>query len=56
MNEQSQKCPNLIIEQMKTAEGVTEHMKQHDQKGWVGTINSIRNPAEEIVKNELVYN
>ena len=35
----------LIIEQMKAAEGVTERMKQHDQTAWVGAMNSIRNRA-----------
>ena len=45
----------LIIEQMKAAEGVTEGMKQHDQIAWVGAMNSIRNRAEEIVLREMIY-
>ena len=45
----------LIIEQMKAAEGVTERMKQHDQMAWVGAMNSIRNRAEEIVLREMIY-
>ena len=40
---------------MKAAEGVTEHMKQHDQMSWVRAMNSIRNRAEEIVLLEMVY-
>ena len=56
LNEQAQSRLELIIEQMKAAEGVTENMKATDQMEWVGAMNSIRNRAEEIVTNELVYN
>ena len=55
LNEQAQSRLELIIEQMKAAEGVTEHMKQHDQIAWVGAMNSIRNRAEEIVLREMIY-
>ncbi len=53
-NEQTQSRLELIIEQMKAAENVTEGMKQHDQMAWVRGINSIRNRAEEIIKSELI--
>ena len=56
LNEQAQSRLELIIEQMKAAEGVTENMKATDQMAWVGAMNSIRNRAEEIVTTELVYN
>ena len=56
LNEQAQSRLELIIEQMKAAEGVTEDMKAANQIAWVGAMNSIRNRAEEIVKNELIYN
>ena len=39
---------------MKAAEGVTAHMKQHDQMAWVGAMNSIRNQAEDIILREMV--
>ena len=55
LNEQVQTRLELIIEQMKVAEGVTEHMKQHDQMAWVGAMNSIRNRAEKIVLREMIY-
>lgn len=45
----------LIIEQMKATEGVTEVMKASDQMAWVGAMNSIRNRAEEIVLREMIY-
>lgn len=54
LNEQAQSRLELIIEQMKAAESVTENMKATDQMAWVGAMNSIRNRAEEIVTNELV--
>lgn len=44
-----------IIEQMKKAQGVTEQMKAENQMEWVGIVNNIRNCAEEIVRNELIY-
>ena len=55
LNEQAQTRLELIIEQMKVAEGVTESMKQHNQMAWVGAMNGIRNRAEEIIKSELIY-
>ena len=53
--EQAQRRLELISEQMKATEGVTECMKQHDQMAWVGAMNSIRNRAEEIILREMIY-
>ena len=55
VNEQVQNRLELIIEQMKASEGVTERMKQRDQMAWVGAMNSIRNRAEEIILREMIY-
>ena len=55
LNEQAQSRLEHIIEQMKAAEGVTEHMKQRDQMAWVRAMNSIRNRAEEIILREMIY-
>ena len=38
LNEQTQNRLELIIEQMKAAEGVTEGMKATDQMAWVAQI------------------
>ena len=46
---------SLLTEQYAEAENVTEEMKEADQMGWVRTMNSIRNRAEEVVISELVY-
>ena len=44
-----------LVRQMTTAEDVTEELKRRDQLGWVRRMNSIRNRAEEIARNELIY-
>ncbi len=55
VNEQTEKRRNLIIKQMKVAEGVTEDLKAENQMEWVRRMNNIRNRAEEIVLKEIVY-
>ena len=55
MNEQAQNRLELIVEQKKAAEGVTEGMKATDQMAWVGAMNNIRNRAEEIILREMIY-
>ena len=45
----------LITQQMKVQEGVTEALKAVDQMEWIRRMNSIQNRAEEIVLHELVY-
>ena len=55
LNEQTEEPLDLIIEQMKAAEGVTEELKAQNQLEWVGRMNNIRNRAEEIVKSEMIY-
>ena len=44
-----------IVRQTAKAEGVTEELKKQDQMEWVRRMNSIRNRAEEIVRNDLIY-
>ena len=46
---------DTLVKQMAKAEGVTEELKQQDQMAWVGQMNNIRNRAEEIVRNDLIY-
>ena len=46
---------DLLTRQMADQEGVTEALKATDQMEWVRRMNNIRNRAEEIVLNELVY-
>ena len=44
-----------IVRQISKAEGVTEVLKRQDQMEWVRRMNNIRNRAEEIVRNDLIY-
>ena len=46
---------NRLVKQLARKEGVTEHLKGEDQLLWVKRMNNIRNRAEEIVNNELIY-
>lgn len=55
LDEQAQDRMELIVTQMKAAEGVTEELKAHDWLGWVQHVNNIRNRAEEIICAELIY-
>lgn len=55
LNEQAQERLFLIVEQLKTAEGVIEDLKAADPMAWVGAMNNIRNRAEEIILQELIY-
>ena len=46
---------DIIIEQLKQQNNLTEEMKNTDQLYWVGMMNNFKNTAEEIVLNELIY-
>ena len=45
----------ILIKQMKEKENVTEELKLLNQMEWVQQMNSIKNRAEEIIYNELIY-
>ena len=44
-----------IIKQLKDNSDLTEEMKNTDMLYWVGTMNTIKNQAKEIICNELFY-
>ena len=44
-----------LVKAMAKQEGVTEALKAADQMAWVRRMNNIRDRAEEIVLNEIVY-
>lgn len=46
---------NTIIEDLKSKSDLTENMKNTDILYWIGTMNTIKNQAEEIVLKELIY-
>ena len=55
IEEQAQQRLEVLIQQMKEVEGVTEELKAEEQLEWVRRMNSICSRAEEIVLNEIVY-
>jgi len=44
-----------IISELKAKSDLTEDMKNTDMLYWVGTMNTIKAQAEEIVYSELIY-
>ena len=44
-----------LIEQLKGKSNLTEDMKNTNPMYWVGTMNAIKNQAEEIVLKDLIY-
>jgi len=46
---------NELVEQLKVKSNLTEDMKNTDMLYWVGTMNTIKSQAEEIVLKELIY-
>ncbi|MBE6786169.1 MAG: TnpV protein [Ruminococcaceae bacterium] len=52
---QASEMYDLLIEQIKKAEGVTEELKEQDQFEWVQRIGNIQQRAREIVCSELIY-
>lgn len=54
-----EKQANDLFDQLETElanqEGITEQLKAADMMAWVRKMNSIRNRAEEIVLNTVIY-
>lgn len=45
----------LLMKQFAEKENITEELKATNQMEWVGRMNNIKNFAEEIIFNELIY-
>lgn len=45
----------LIVKQLAKSENVDEDLKSCNQLAWVQAMNNIKNRAEEIVYNEIIY-
>ena len=56
LQEQAEKRMELIIEQMKQSEGVTEVLKATNQMLWIQKMSNISHSAEEIVPTEIILN
>ena len=55
IQETAQKRIDIIIEELKQQNNLTEEMKNTDQLYWVSMMNNFKNTAEEIVLYELIY-
>lgn len=55
VDEECNQRMEVLIEQMKERQGVTEQLKAENQMEWVGMMNNIRCSAEEVVLKEIVY-
>lgn len=55
INEQAKEMFSRMVKQMAEREGVTEQLKAENGLEWAGRMNNIRNRAEEIVYNNLIY-
>ena len=55
IQETAQNRVEQIINQLKAESNLIEEMKNTDVLYWVGIMNAIKNQAEEIVFNELIY-
>ena len=55
IQEIAEKNVSNLIEQLKAKSDLTEDMKNTDPLYWVGTMNNIKNQAEEIVLKDLIY-
>lgn len=55
IDSQAEEMFSRLVEQMATAEGITEQLKEQNQLEWVQGMNNIRLRATEIVNAELIY-
>ncbi len=44
-----------LVKQLAEQEGVSEALKTENQMEWGGRMNNIRNRAEKVVYNEIIY-
>ena len=55
VDQQAQERMEVLVEQMKQAQGITEQLKAENAMEWVGRMNNIRACAREIVNAEIIY-
>ena len=55
IDEQAEDMFFRLVKQLAEEDGVTEQLKAENQMLWVKRMNNIRNRAEEIINNELIY-
>ena len=55
VDDEAQERMDILVRQMMEKQAITEELRAYDQMEWVRAVNGIRNMAEEIVLNELIY-
>ena len=55
VDDEAKERMETLVSQMTNKQGITEELKARDHMVWVGVVNNIRNAAEEIVRNEIIY-
>ncbi|MCD8196205.1 MAG: TnpV protein [Lachnospiraceae bacterium] len=55
IDKQAQERYDVIVEQMKKAQGITELLKSENQFIWLQKMNSICDAAREIVNTEIIF-
>ena len=55
VEKQANEMFELLIEQMKKAEGVTEHLKEENQMEWLQRMGNIEARARDMVCSKIIY-
>ncbi len=55
VDEQARKMVDELVNHLMEIEDVTEELKRKDQMEWVRRVNEIKNRAEEIVLEQLIF-
>ncbi|MCI8491323.1 MAG: TnpV protein [Lachnospiraceae bacterium] len=55
IDEEATKRVSAIINKLVETEGIDEILKQTNQIEWVQAMNNIKNRAEEIIYNDIIY-
>ena len=55
VQQRASELEETLVKQMAQKAGLTEQMKAEDMMKWVRLMNNIRNSAQEIVKNQVIF-
>ena len=55
VEEQTAERYEVLLEQMRQRESISEKLKEENQMEWVSRMRNLENRAEEMVKAELIY-
>ncbi|NLX92474.1 MAG: TnpV protein [Clostridiales bacterium] len=55
VDKQAEERFEMLVEQMKQSQGITEQLKSENALEWVQKMNNIRACSREIVEKEIIY-